>query len=51
MDFECAAYRQRIARAGNDAQRERIANEYALIVKERRRLCPVSREIGRSHQS
>jgi len=43
MDFECAEYRQRIAQAGNEAQRERIVNEYDLIVKERYRLCPVPR--------
>jgi hypothetical protein len=43
MDFECAQYRQRIAQAGNEVQRERIVNEYALIVKERYRLCPVPR--------
>jgi hypothetical protein len=43
MDFECAEYLQRIAQAGNVAQRERIVNEYNLIVKERYRLCPAPR--------
>lgn len=43
MDFECAEYRQRITQAGNEAQRERIVNEYDLIVEERYRLCPVPR--------
>jgi hypothetical protein len=46
MDFECAEYRQRLGQAGNAAQRQRIDSEYALIVEERHRLCPVPRKSG-----
>ena len=43
MDYECAEYQRRIRQAGNEAQRERIVNEFALIVEERHHLCPVPR--------
>ena len=46
MDYECAEYQRQIRQAGNEAQRERIVYEFALIVEERRHLCPVPRVSG-----
>jgi hypothetical protein len=46
MDYECAEYQRRIRQASNEAQRERIVNEFALIVEERHQLCPVPRVSG-----
>jgi hypothetical protein len=47
MDFECAEYQRKIRQAGDNAsQRAHIVNEYALIVEERYRLCPVPRSAG-----
>ncbi len=48
MDFECAQYQRSIQRASGEAQRNRIVSEYAVIEKERQRLCPMHRKI--SHQ-
>lgn len=40
MDFECEQYRQRLAHAGNDAERGSIEREYRQLHRERQKFCP-----------
>jgi hypothetical protein len=39
MDFECRQYQQRLERATNNVERDRIRLEYQQLVEERRQLC------------